>query len=343
MSEHQDHSSAALIAGARTGRPSEWVAGLLLALVLTWGALIAIAALAFGMSIDSAFPGDIGLIAAAGVAIVGLGLGLAVGCRLAVPLLQYGFGDAPATFGLPSRSRRLQMAGPVAGMVVVDAAAMWALSAVLPFRFGLLSCLYYCLPGVLLACLAAPRSKGRLLIFGVILVTGVALALPVRALQNGIAAQLWLSDSGVSVRAQAQVVVLPGLVQEPYTIDSGTLIAQFDTVEDGLSQWAAVETVTAKKTDPCAPVLVAEGDADGTESLSCTQVSPGLWLRGSQLEQGIGYVLERDGVTITVTAGMNLDTNALRQAVLAAHPASDAELWPREDSTRYSLMGLLLL
>lgn len=215
LSERQNHGAVALIAD-----------GSLLASSLTVGALITLAALDFGLFIDSMLLGVSGVIVAVGVTVVGSALGFAVACPLAIPRLQDAFARVPASLGPSGRARRLMV---LAGMIVVDATAMRALSAVLPFRFGLPSCLYYCLPAVLLACLAAPRSRGRLLLFGAVLTAGAALVLPVRAFQTRIAAQQWLGDSGVSSREQAQVVVLPGLVQEPYTFDGRTLIAQFSS------------------------------------------------------------------------------------------------------------------
>jgi hypothetical protein len=344
LSEQQIHDPAALIASTQWGPRAEWVAQSLLVLVLTCSGLMALAALKVGIVIESLIPGAIGLVLAITAAAAVLSIGLAVGCLLAIPLLQYGFGDGPKESGQTRWPDGRKAAGAVSVMVLADAAAMLALDALLPFRFGLLSCLYFCLPAVLLACSAAPRSRRRLLTLVVVLTAGVLFTLPARALQTSVAAAQWLGGSGVSGRAQAQVVVLPGLMQEPYAMDGGTLVAQFDTVQDGLRTWTAVETVTAGRLDPCAPVLVADGDADDTESLSCTQVASDLWLRGGQLGQGTGYVLERDGVTITVTeAGMDIDTDQLRQVILAAHPASDSELWTREGSTKYSLTGLLLL
>ena len=38
------------------------------------------------------------------------------------------------------------------------------------------------------------------------------------------------------------------------------------------------------------------------------------------------YVLQRDGVTIELTSG-NYDERTIRNAILAAHPASGIELW----------------
>ncbi|WP_034270129.1 hypothetical protein [Actinospica robiniae] len=344
MSEYRD-DVVDLIADERRASLAEWTRVSRLALGLTFAALLPIGALRFGMSADSLLLGGvIGSVVAAAVMALGLCLGISLGCLLAVPLLRREVSGIRATVGLSRRLRLLNPVAAVAGMVLVDAAVMWALSDALPFRAGLLSCLYYCLPAVLLTSLAGPRSHGRLLVLGTVLVAGVSLALPVKALQTGVAAQQWLSGSGVSERAQAQVVVLPGLVQEPYTFEGDMLIAQFDTVQNGLRSWSAVETVRVGRTDPCGPILDADGDGDEADSLSCAQVAPDLWFRGGQLGQSTGYVLERDGLTITVSESwVDVDTGALRQAVLAAHPASDAELWTREGSARHSLMGLLLL
>lgn len=348
----REKSSVTKADDRRDWRLSPRLQRLLLSLILAMSALIVLGALRIALSVDGLLGGGASIILAGGLAAFGTGFGLGLGCLLAVPLLRYGHGDGDR--GLPALdTKRVAPGIPpratatawVVGLVALDAAMMRGLSKGLPFRFGLLSCLYYCLPSVLLAFLAPPRSRARLLISGTVLVAGLLLILPVRALQQHVAAQAWLDGSSAAGRTQAQVVVLPGLVQEAYGFDGRTLIANFDTVQDGTSFWSAVETVTPGTVDPSGPILVADGDGDDTEDLACTQVGAGLWRRTGSLGQGGGgFVLQRDGVTITLTQGPDLfDPSVLSRALLAAHPASDAELWSREGSARYSFIDVLLL
>lgn len=325
---------------------------LLLAGYLTMSAGIVMAGLRFGVSFQSEDIGALGLIVTIPVVIFALGVGLAWSRFTMVPLLQHGFGDAPqasSALTFPSRRPRpvRRVAWTVYGIVLIDVAAMWELFVLLPFRQGLLSCLYYCLPALLLVCLAVPHTRRRMLLFCAVLTAGAALVLPVRALQIHVAAQQWLGGSGVSGRAQAQLVLLPGLSQAQYYMTDGrTLVADFSYPMEGMAVQTAVETVTPGNIDPCGPILDAEGDGDEVDSLSCTRVDADLWLRGSDgLGESIGFVLERDGVTITLTTGSvtGMDLVALRQEILAAHPASDSELWTLEGPTRRSIVGLLLL
>lgn len=311
-------------------RPA-WLTALWLVSILTLAGLLARAGTEIATLADLFASGTARLVVVVCVSAAELG-GVLVGFSAIA-------GEVLVAGGLPKPSVLVR-----GGIVAVEMLTMWGLSAVLPFRFGLLSCLYYCLPAVLLALLVAPRTKRRVVTFSVLLVAGALLVVPVRALQASLAAQQWLEHSGASGRAQAQVVVMPGFGYDPYELYQGTVIANFDgTMHDGETYWAAVETVTAGKADPCGKVTDAEGDADGDEALPCKQVAENLWLRGGQADQDIGYVLQRDGMTITVIAPPDTDADALRQAVLAAHPASNEELWSREGATGRSFPALLLL
>lgn len=339
--------------GSGPRRFPEWVAVLLLAGFLTMSAAVIMVGLRFGVSFQSENFGAFGLIATVPAVTFALGVGLVSSRLTMVPLLQHGFGDVPpgsSALTFPPRRPRppRRLTWTVYGMVLVDVAAMWELALILPFRPGLLSCLYYCLPAVLLACLATPPRRSRLLLFCVVLTAGAALALPVRALQIHVAAQQWLGGSGVAERAQAQVVVIPGLDQSQYYMfDGKTLAADFSYPMQGMAVDTAAETVTPGSINPCGPILDGDGDGDEVDSASCTRVDADLWLRGggSEFDDTTGFVLERDGVTITLATGSvtGMDLVALRQEVLAAHPASDDELWTREGSTKHSLIGLLLL
>ena len=339
MSAFQNLRGRPLIARIGAWRDSEQAGAVRQALMLTFAALFALAGLKFGMFLDRAFAGALGVGLEVASVAAGLALGIAVSMSGSLWVLRFGFsrGGVVSTAAAPRRRPRLT----AAGMLILDAAAIWALPAVVPFRLGLVSCLYYCLPAALLVCLAAPRSRRTLRAAGAVLVVGAVLAVPLRILETYAAAELWLHGSGVSERAQAQVVVLPGFKQEPYLIDDGTLTANFDVVPEGVqSFWGAVETVTVGNADPCGPILTADGDADGTESMSCRQVAADLWQRGDSAGT-VGYVLERDGVTLSVTAPG--DADALRREVLAAHPASDSDLWSREDPSAFSLLERILL
>ena len=117
------------------------------------------------------------------------------------------------------------------------------------------------------------------------------------------------------------------------------------------SIWTGAESVTAGYRNPCAPLLEGEGDGSGMTDETCSQDGPGLWLRCTPSSTVCdGYVLHRDGVTITVSEGGGPSAPAtpglratLRREILAAHPATDAELWSREGTVRMTATGWLLL
>ncbi|MGV9246482.1 hypothetical protein [Streptomyces sp. NPDC003710] len=242
----------------------------------------------------------------------------------------------------------------LACVLLADMGVMLLLTVVLPFRWGLLSCLMYCLPALFVACATILRSRASVqaAVAGLLLV--YVLAIPVRELQQHVAAKEWLRATGIPSRAMAQVVTLPGMTQEPYTWDGKTLTAMFDLPMGPSQAWMGAERVTSGYVDPCGPLLEGAGDASETESPPCAQDRPGLWFRGTS-DDVVGYVLQRDGVTISLTGGVwpragESDVEyaakrraALRQVILAAHPATDAELWSREGSTKPTLVGLLLL
>lgn len=350
MSAYENRSNTSpMIALARSVGASGRARRAGAAVTLTVAGLVAMGSLKAGMGLaDGLLPGVAGVC----IEVVAAGMGLCVGAAMtllsALPMARYGpsvagagAGDAPPTAS--SRRRRTRSLLQAVAVLVLEAAALWTLSALLPFRGGLVSCLYYYLPAVLLVCLLALRSVATLCAVGALTAVAASLVVPVRDLQAHLAAQQWLRGSGVSTRAQAQIVVLPGMPQEPYAVYQGAVIANFDTYVDGSAMWTAVETVAVGKSDPCGPMLVADGDADGTDSMSCRQVAPGLWLRRNP-EGDFGYVLQRDGVTTTVTGGsVHTTVASLRREILAAHPASDAELWSREGPTSASPLGLILL
>jgi hypothetical protein len=53
----------------------------------------------------------------------------------------------------------------------------------------------------------------------------------------------------------------------------------------------------------------------------------------------VGFVRRADGVTITLTGSAG-DKAALRHAIMAAHRAGDAELWPRIGAAPVNLFFL---
>lgn len=228
----------------------------------------------------------------------------------------------------------------LAGVLLADTAGMLLLETIMPFRAGLLSMLCYCLPALAVAPAVAVRSGAAARAAVAALVAVCLLAVPVRLLQQHVAAQEWLQRTRIP-RSLAQVVSLPGMTQEAYYRDGRSLVAVFD-LSSGTGLGGGAETVTPGYADPCGPVLADQGDAEGYESDPCTPAGPGLWQRGSA-----GYVLQRDGVTITVTAVSFGDTSesssVMRRAILDAHQASNAELWSREGQLPANPIDLLLL
>jgi hypothetical protein len=219
-------------------------------------------------------------------------------------------------------------------LLLADAAATLPLALLLPFRWGALSCLVYCLPALCVGWGALVRTRAAALAALCGLLAVYALTWPVRDLQQHVAAREWLKANGIPSRALAQVVELPGTEQEPYSWDGRTLTALFTVPVGETDAWVGVETVTPGSTDPCGPLPTGEGDALGESRAPCTAEGAGLWFRGTEREP-VGYVLRRDGVTVTLTGGMASAGDAagqraeLRREILAAHPASDAELWSR--------------
>ena len=224
------------------------------------------------------------------------------------------------------------------GVLLADTAAVLLLEAITPFRTGLLSLLLYCLPAPLVALATSVRSRAatRAAVAG--LVALYLLAVPVRLLQQHLAAQQWLHRTGAP-RSLAQVVRLPGMTQEPYYRHGSSLIALFDP-SSGNDLGGAAEVVTPGYTNPCGPLYANQGDAWGYETDPCTRVGPGLWQRGTD-----GYVLQRNGLTISLTEDglIPVHDTVLLRATRAAHPASDAELWTREGRLPADPLNALLL
>ncbi|MFI0940883.1 hypothetical protein [Streptomyces sp. NPDC021020] len=219
-------------------------------------------------------------------------------------------------------------------LLLANTAATLLLALLLPFRWGVLSCALYCLPALCVGWGALVRSRAAVLGALCGLLALYALAWPVREVQQHVAAHEWLKANGIPSRALAQVVVLPGAAQEPYRWDGTRLTAMFTVPVGGSDAWVGAETVTPGRADPCGPLLTGDGDAAGEVTPPCVVEGAGLWFRGTERE-AVGYVLQRDGVTVTLTGGTQPGGDAaahraaLRREILAARPATDAELWSR--------------
>lgn len=270
-----------------------------------------------------------------------------LGLPLAVPVLAVGLRVMRRAW--PRRPK-----AALAAVFAVDAAAMFGLAQLLPFRWGVLSCLMYATPALLVSAAVLLRSRRAMATAVIGFAVLLALAVPVRTLQQHIAAREWARTTGVPSRTVAQVVDFPGMYQDRYVWDGKTLTAMFN-FPIGLSDaWLAAETVRPGYADPCGPLLTAEGDASGTATPPCVREAPGLWYRGSA-DDAVGYVLQRSGMTLTVTGGVWYRTNrsatadaaadraALRHIVLGARTATDHDLWTRSRPAHTTLLSALLL
>lgn len=230
----------------------------------------------------------------------------------------------------------------VLGVVLLtDAALMAALDTRLPIRFGLLSLLVYCVAPAALARIVTRPSRRTALEAMAALAILAACTYPLRAFQIRVAAQDWFDSSSSPPRDEAQSITVPGLVQEPYSWDGTTLTAWFDFDQSGISFVQDVETVTAGYANPCGPIPESSGDSIGMQTPPCAQAGPGLWARGTAGETD-GFVLQRDGFTVILTGPGDARAD-LRAEILAAHPASDAELWKVESPSPATVLGVLLL
>lgn len=220
------------------------------------------------------------------------------------------------------------------------------LARLAPFRLGLLSVLLYAappLPGG--AALHARRPTAMVVLLAAAGVMPVAVAHPIAVLQQHVAATQWMHAQGVTSRQMAQDIDLPDLVQEPYQYDraSGQLTAVFQQDEGWLLPPIAIAAETVTPGDqPCAPVLVASGDAQDQQTpQDCQTSDDGLW----QLDLGnstAGFARETNGVTLSV-AGPQEMAPVLRRALLAAQPADDAQLFARIEPGPFTVTDWLLL
>lgn len=280
--------------------------------------------------------GDDGVTATLSAALVVVGLVVAVPVlRPAVRALRYSW---------PGSAGRV-----VAGTLPAVVTVMLLLSRPAPFRWGVLSCLLFALPALVTGAALVRRTRVAAVVAAAGLLAVYAAAVPIGSTQARVAAQEWIRGNGIPSRALAQVVELPGLRQEAYTWDGKALMALFGKNMEMSTAWLGAETVTPGLVDPCGPLLEGSGDTSESRAAPCVPDGPGLWFRGTA-DDPEGYVLQRDGLTITLSGGSwpyahsSAQVRAgLRRAILAAHRASDAELWSREGSVPSNPRTVLLL
>lgn len=237
-------------------------------------------------------------------------------------------------------SAAVSRAAAAVGLAVVAVACVYVLHWPDPFQFGLLSVVVYVAP-LVVAVLAIRRMSKSNTASGVrrvllealaMLAVLLVLAVPLGFLQRTLAATVWFTGSGVPSRASTQVITIPGMTQEAYlwAARQRQLTAYFDAPIGPGEFWSAIERVRNGASNPCATADYPDGDDSLTEKASCTRAAQGLWVLRISDGSGIGFVRRTDGVTVTLT-GLRDDRTRLQHAILAAHPASDTELWTRID------------
>ncbi|MFH9353872.1 hypothetical protein [Kitasatospora sp. NPDC017646] len=251
----------------------------------------------------------------------------------------------------PSAPRWCRLLAPA--LMALGLAATHGLALLLPFRPGLLSALVFALPSFALAGAVVLRSRTALLAAVGTLLGVSVLAFPLRAMQREVGVQDLMRGAGIPSRsllrpvlsADVQVTGISGDGHRAvFVLSDQADLANTGGIGDGFDK-AAVETVSPGYSDPCGHSLLS---ADG-ENLTTGPFSPclpepgGLWSDGANR-----YVLQRDGLTITLAAaGGELSTlnggGEVRQAVLATHPATEPELRPLEGWFPSSWPGFLLL
>ncbi|HEV2346990.1 MAG TPA: hypothetical protein VGS97_23010 [Actinocrinis sp.] len=221
-----------------------------------------------------------------------------------------------------------------------------ALARIAPFRVGLLSLVLYLLPALLAA--TALHARRPAVMAALLMAAGVlpvAVAHPIALVQQHVGATQWMRAQGITSRQIIQRVDLSGLVQEPYQYDrsSGILTAIFHQDEGWLLPPVALaaETVTPGN-EPCAPVLVAEGDAQDQQTPQNCEPSPdGVW----DLDLGggnAGVAREFGAVTVAMTGSEEM-VPELDRALLAAQPADDAQMFIRIEPGPFTVTDWLVL
>jgi hypothetical protein len=219
-----------------------------------------------------------------------------------------------------------------------------------PFRFGLLSVALYAVP-VAVAFVAVRRTRKistmtrerrRTLGKAVAVLAGLlVLAVPFGYLQRAVAPVAWMAESGIRSRAYLQVITVPGMTQESYVREGDEVTAYFDP--SGFlsgTEWRAIERVGGGNADPCAALYYPDGDAQDALPAKCAEIGPDLWMLTAKDGSRVGFVRRADGVTLTLTGWIG-DKAVLRHAIMAAHRAGDAELWPRIGAAPVNLVFLL--
>jgi hypothetical protein len=216
-----------------------------------------------------------------------------------------------------------------------------------PFRFGLLSVALYAAP-VAVAVVAArrirkismTRDRRRTLGKALAILAGLlVLAVPFGYLQRAVAPVAWMAEAGIPSRAYLQVITIPGMTQESYAREGDRVTAYFDEPLGPSGFWGAIERVSSGNADPCATLYYPDGDSQDALAAKCAQIGPGLWMLTTSNGSSAGFVRRADGVTITLTGSVG-DKAALRHAIMAAHRAGDAELWPRIGAAPVNLFFL---
>ncbi|MCX4746108.1 hypothetical protein OG455_11340 [Kitasatospora sp. NBC_01287] len=251
---------------------------------------------------------------------------------------------------------------------VLDVVLTVLLARPLGTGFGLVTCAYLALPSLLLAVGCARRSRRAVLAVGLALGALFAVAFPLGAVQRQLAVEQWLRTTGTPSRAVVLPVDPPGLARAGLRWDGRRMVITFGTPEgQGGSDTLAtvVETVTPGYGDPCGPLSYGtEGDPAMADP-PCAREASGLWFRGYPDAAGSvpGYVLQRDGVTITLTdqgahrtpggqlqlTGLGnggdqplFGRDGLRRVIESAHPAAADDVRPKGWWLPRSWAGLLL-
>jgi hypothetical protein len=234
-----------------------------------------------------------------------------------------------------SRRQRWAVTAPAAGAAV----ASWVvLDRLAPFRFGLLSLALYAARRARTIPMARDRRRtlGQAL---AIMAALLVLAVPRGYFQRAVAPVVWMAEAGIPSRAYLQVITIPGMWQEPYVREGDQVTGYFDTPIGPLDFWGAIEAVRGASANPCATLYYPDGDGQSAYTARCAQAGPGLWVLTTSNGSSVGFARRADGVTITL-AGYAGDKAALRHAIMAAHRAGDAELWPRIGPAPVNLLFL---
>jgi hypothetical protein len=242
------------------------------------------------------------------------------------------------------RRQRWAVTAPAAAATAVS----WVvLDRVAPFRFGLLSLALYAAPAAAAVTAArrtrttpVARDRRRVLRQALVIMAGLlVLAIPLGYLQRAVAPVVWVAETGIPSRAYLEVITIPGMWQEPYVREGDQVTAYFDAPIGPLDFWGAIEAIRGASANPCGTLYYPAGDGQVPLAARCAQAGPGLWVLTSSDGSSVGFARRAGGVMITL-AGYAADKAALRHAIMAAHRAGDAELWPRIGPAPVTLLFL---